>query len=304
MRCCRAIPPKSHFSSSSRFRYGDGYSEDVLGRALEACAADFPRSSYFIASKVSESHLSPALLRTALEASLARLRTPYIDLYQIHWHSRAAVRSSKYPERPLAEEVPLRETLLMLQQLQQEGLIRHIGVCNFGPRDLQHALDTGVTIVSNQICYNLLWRGCELAGLLKMCQDNRISVLAWSPLQQGLLTGKFARADDVPSGRARTRLFSRDRPCQRHGEDGQEVEVFAAIAALQAAVSEHNTQHALGAGHLDSSASTSIAPVTLAAASLAWALKHPAVTCVLVGARDAAQVLTRAMRFIVKSLTA
>jgi len=168
---------------------------------------------------VSETHLSPPLLRSSLIASLARLRTSYIDLYQIHWPSRAAVRSQTYPDRPLVEEVALEATLLALQQLQQEGLIKHIGVCNFGPQDLLQALATGVTIASNQICYNLLWRGCELAGLLDTCKQNRISVLAWSPLQQGLLTGKFACASDVPGGRARTRLFARERPYQVRCED-------------------------------------------------------------------------------------
>lgn len=261
----------------------------MLGRALEACAAHHPRSSYFIATKVSESRLSPALVRSALHASLQRLRSPYIDLYQIHWHSRAAVRSEKYPDRPLAEETPLQATLLELRELQREGLIRHIGVCNFGPEDLQQVLDSGVRIVSNQICYNLLWRCSELSGLMRMCQDNGISVLAWSPLQQGLLTGKFACADDVPSGRARTRLFSRARPFQRHGEDGQEAEVFSAIAALQAAVVECNAS----AGPPDSADAHSSAcegAVSLATASLAWVLSHPAVACALVGARDAPQI--------------
>jgi myo-inositol catabolism protein IolS len=268
-------------------RYGDGYSEDVLGRALAACAAEFPRSSYYVATKASESHLSPALLRSAVQASLARLASPYIDLYQIHWHSRAAVRSQRYPERPLEEEVPLEETLLALQQLQREGLIKHIGVCNFGPEDLQHALHIGVPIVSNQICYNLLWRGCELSGLMSLCQDNQISVLAWSPLQQGLLTGKFSRADDVPSGRARTRLFSRGRAFQRHGEDGQEAEVFSAIAHLNDAVACYNSP---AASRSATGASPCEETVTLATASLAWVLCHPAVACALVGARDASQV--------------
>jgi aryl-alcohol dehydrogenase-like predicted oxidoreductase len=142
--------------------------------------------------------------------------------------------------------------------------------------------------VTNQICYNLLWRCGELSGLMQMCQENGISVLAWSPLQQGLLTGKFASADDVPGGRARTRLFSRARPFQRHDEEGQEAEAFAAIAALKDAVAEHNALAAQQPAF--SGAVTRDAGVTLATASLAWALRHPAVACVLVGCRDAAQV--------------
>ena len=297
------MPPTSldlRFNSHAICRYGDGYSEDVLGRALAACAHDFPRASYFIASKASESHLSPALIRSAVQASLARLRTPYIDLYQLHWHSRAAVRSDKYPDRPLAEEIPLENTLLALQELKREGLIRHIGVCNFGPKDLQHALGTGVSIVSNQICYNLLWRGCELSGLMQLCQDNQISVIAWSPLQQGVLTGKFASADDVPSGRARTRLFSRFRPFQRHDEDGQEDEMFTALAALKGAVLEHNSPNASeeSPSSTDTNPSTCQGQLTLSTASLAWVLRHPAVACALVGARAAAQVPLRAISIV------
>jgi aryl-alcohol dehydrogenase-like predicted oxidoreductase len=291
----RARPPCCGLVSRQR-RYGDGYSEDVLGRALASCADDHPRSSYFIATKVSETHLSAAGLRSALHASLARLRSTYIDLYQIHWHSRAAVRSEKYRERPLEKEVELEETLHALRQLQEEGLIRHIGVCNFGPEDLQKAINSGVRIVSNQICYNLLWRCSELSGLMRLCQDNRISVIAWSPLQQGLLTAKFACADDVPSGRARTRLFSRSRPFQRHDEEGQEAEAFAAIAALKVAVAEHNasTAQAASAAAAAADAVSCEGDVTLATASIAWVLHHPAVACALVGCRDALQVTARA----------
>lgn len=184
------------------------------------------------------------------------------------------------------------ETLHALRQLQEEGLIRHIGVCNFGPEDLQKAINSGVRIVSNQICYNLLWRCSELSGLMRLCQDNRISVIAWSPLQQGLLTAKFACADDVPSGRARTRLFSRSRPFQRHDEEGQEAEAFAAIAALKVAVAEHNasTAQAASAAAAAADAVSCEGDVTLATASIAWVLHHPAVACALVGCRDALQV--------------
>ena len=84
-----------------------------------------------------------------------------IACLQLHWASRAAVRTEKYPERPLDEEVALEDTLAELDRCRREGKIRHIGVCNFGVSDLKRALATGVPIVSNQICYNLLWRGIE-----------------------------------------------------------------------------------------------------------------------------------------------
>ena len=71
------------------------------------------------------------------------------------------------------------------------GKIRHIGVCNFGVADLRAAIATGVPIVSNQVCYNLLWRGIE-TELVPLCIEHGISILPWSPLQQGNDTTNFS----------------------------------------------------------------------------------------------------------------
>lgn len=83
--------------------YGGGYAEEVTGRALRA--SGFPRGAYHIATKVSESNLAPALLREHCEASIARLGCGYIDLYQLHWKSEAALRTDKYPDRPLVRHL-------------------------------------------------------------------------------------------------------------------------------------------------------------------------------------------------------
>lgn len=77
----------------------------------------------------------------------------------------------------------------------------------------------GTKIVSNQICYNLLWRGIE-DEVVPFCIENGIAILPWSPMGQGLLTGKVLSADEVQPGRQRSRLFSSKRPQQRHGEPG------------------------------------------------------------------------------------
>ena len=69
------------------------------------------------------------------DAHIQRMGLDYIDLYQIHWASRAALKTEKYPERPLTEEVPLEDTLEALQECVDAGKIRHIGVCNFGVQD-------------------------------------------------------------------------------------------------------------------------------------------------------------------------
>jgi len=247
--------------------YGDGYAEEVMGRALKA--SGYERSSYHIATKVSEAFLEPALLRQHLEASLRRLGVDYIDLYQIHWASRAAVRTDRYPQRPLGAEVPLEATLAALDECRRAGLIRHIGVCNFGVGDLQRALGTGVPIVSNQLCYHLLWRGAE-DEVMPFCAAHNIAILPWSPLAQGLLTGKMREPQAVPAGRARSRLFSSSRPQQRHGEPGLERETFAALDKF-AWMSER-----LGA--------------PMANVALAWLKDQPGVCSVLMGARTPAQL--------------
>ena len=111
--------------------------------------------------------------------------------------------------------MPLEDTLNALRECQVAGKIKHIGVCNFGVNDLKRALASGVKIVSNQICYNLLWRGIE-NEVVPFCVKHGIAILPWSPMGQGLLTGKVDRADDVQPGRQRSRLFSNKRPQQRH----------------------------------------------------------------------------------------
>lgn len=248
--------------------YGDGYAEEVMGRALKA--SGYARSSYMIATKVSETYLEPALLKEHLDASLERMGVDYIDLYQLHWASRAAVKTAKYPERPLPDEVPLEYTLRALEECRAAGKIRAIGVCNFGVQDLKRALATGVQIASNQICYNLLWRGIE-NEVIPFCREHNISILPWSPMGQGLLTGKAACADDVQPGRQRSRLFSNKRPQQRHGEHGLEDETFAAIRKMKW-ISDQ-----LGE--------------PMANVSLAWARQQPGVTSLLMGARNVSQLL-------------
>lgn len=229
--------------------YGDGYSEELIGKALEG-----RRREAVIASKASNQHLSGPDLRRACQASLRRLRTDYLDLYQIHWPSR---------------QTPLSETVAALEALQREGTIRAYGVSNFGPGDLDDLLALTDRAVSNQVPYSLLWRAIEFA-IQPKCVAHGIGILPYSPLAMGLLTGKFATADDVPAGRARTRHFSKDRPGTRHGEPGCEAETFAALSRIR--------QIADSIGQ------------PMADVALAWLLSRPGVTAVVAGARDPAQV--------------
>ncbi len=227
--------------------YGSGYSEELLGRALAG-----RRDEGVIATKVSRAHLEPETVKESCEASLRRLKTDVIDLYIVHWPSR---------------EVPMEETWRTMEDLQKEGKVRVLGVSNFARGDLTELLEVGRP-EANQLPYSLLWRAIE-HEVVPVCVANDISITCYSPLAQGLLTGKFKTPDDVPVGRARTRLFSSDRPEARHGESGAEAETFAAIDRIRAVAGE------LGE--------------PMGRVALAWLLAQPGVGSVIAGARSAAQ---------------
>ena len=227
--------------------YGDGESEKLLGKAL----ADV-RKDVVIATKVSFGQLAPEDVARSCDRSLRLLQTDVIDLLQIHW--------------PRAD-VPLADTLGAMQRLQEAGKVRAIGVSNFGTSYLQELLALG-RIETNQLCYSLLFRAIE-HEIQPMCVENDIGILCYSPLCQGVLTGKFASADDVPEGRARSRLFSKDRPQSRHGEPGCEAEAFAAVARLR------EIARRLGE--------------PMGRVALAWLLARDGVTSAIAGARSVAQ---------------
>ena len=112
--------------------------------------------------------------------------------------------------------------------------------------------------------YNLVWRPVEYE-ILPFCRQNGIGLMVYSPLMQGILTGRYPTADDVPEGIARSRHFSPDRPMSEHGDEGMEDELFEAVRAVSKIADE--------IGH---------DPATV---SLAWLRREPAVTSLLIGAR-------------------
>jgi aryl-alcohol dehydrogenase-like predicted oxidoreductase len=228
--------------------YEAGATEVVLGKALMG-----RRHQAVIATKVSRGQLSAQEVQQACQDSLQRLQTDYIDLYQIHWPRRT---------------VPLAETVAALERLRDQGKVRAIGVCNFGVQDLSEILALG-WVESNQLPYSLLWRAIEYE-IQQACIDQSVGILCYSPLSQGLLAGKYASADDMPEGRARTRLFSTERPQARHGEPGVEVEAFAALKEIRAICDE------IGQPMVN--------------VALAWLLQQPGVTSVIAGARRPGQI--------------
>lgn len=173
--------------------YGNGHSEQVVGRAL----TDIGREEFVVATKVHGANLRFDELQRAAAASMNRLGVNEIDLYQIHWPDPW-------------EQIPLKETMKALEKLYAEGKIRAIGVSNFAVRDLEEArsLLSRTDIVSNQVRYNFLQREIE-EEVLPYCRKNNITILAYSPLAQGALTGKYDR-QRVPKGdiRDENKLFA------------------------------------------------------------------------------------------------
>ncbi|HET6428586.1 MAG TPA: aldo/keto reductase [Phycisphaerae bacterium] len=227
--------------------YGNGYSERLIGEALGA-----DRDKVVIASKVSSAHLGADQMPAACERSLKNLGTDYIDLYHIHW-----------PDW----DIPFEETVNAMGRLIDAGKVRHLAVSNFGPRDLADILPLAAP-AANQMAYNLLFRAVEY-DVLPACRAAGVPLTCYCPIMQGLLAGKFDSADDVPEGRARTRLFSKDRPQARHGDSGAEAEAFAAIAAIRRLAQD--------------------AGMDMAAMSLAWLIGREGVASVIVGSRSAEQ---------------
>lgn len=233
--------------------YGAGYSEQMLGRALAGC-----RHEAIIATKASRANLAPDDLRAACERSLKNLQTDAIDLYQLHWPNPA---------------VPYDESMRTLQALQREGKIRVIGVSNFGKQDMPDMLAHG-RFEANQLPYSLLWRAIEY-DIQPQCIAEDIAILPYSPLNQGLLTGKYETADDMPPSRTRTRHFRGDRPGSRHGLAGHEAEVFQTLEAIRQICADIDQP--------------------MVHVALVWLLHQPGVTSVLAGARNVRQVESNVM---------
>ena len=232
--------------------YGRGESEELLGRALGP-----RRKDAVIATKVSAGTYDRETVAEHCERSLRRLGTDVIDLYQIHWPRK---------------DMDMTEALGAMEALKQAGKIRAVGVSNFGRSFLSESLDVG-RVETNQLAYRLLWRAVE-HEVQPVCFENEIGILCYSPLCQGLLTGKFAAADDVPAGRARTRLFSSTRPNARHDEPGCEEAVFRALDDIREVCD--------GIGK------------PMGQVALAWLLAQDAVTSVVAGARNASQAAQNA----------
>jgi aryl-alcohol dehydrogenase-like predicted oxidoreductase len=180
--------------------YMRGVAEEIVGRALR----DFERDSYFLATKVffpmgegpNDRGLSRKHITEQCHASLRRLGVDYIDLYQCHRYD---------------DDTPLEETMQALTEVVEAGKARWIGFSEWPPDRIREALAMPrvAKFVSSQPQYSALWRGPE-AEVIPLCERNGISQVVWSPLAQGVLTGKYRPGEaPPPDSRARSSKMNR-----------------------------------------------------------------------------------------------
>lgn len=150
--------------------YGDGHAEELLNKAIQG----YDRSKLIIATKVSGQNQGYDGVKKAFAASLKRLGLDYVDLYLLH----------RYPLPGLS----IADTMRAMDELVADGLVKNIGVCNMSVNRFKEAQKhTNNKLVCNQVHYNVEYREMETEGVLKYCQDNDVMLVAWRPLQKGLL---------------------------------------------------------------------------------------------------------------------
>jgi hypothetical protein len=232
-----SIPPQAETQGST---------ERIIGTWL---AARGGRDKIILASKVSGRstanwirpegkgpRLDEANIRYAVERSLGRLQTDYLDLYQLHWPDRPiglfGAGGNVFRDLPQeSDSIPIEETLGALGKLVEEGKIRHVGLSNetaWGVSRFVHAAETGrgPRVVSIQNAYNLLNRTFEI-GLAEMAMREDVGLLPYSPLAQGYLTGKY-QGGARPAG-ARTTLFNRGQRYEKPGVE-EAIDDYLALA--------------------------------------------------------------------------
>ena len=228
--------------------YGLGHSEEVVAHALKG-----KRKDVFLATKCGmvwddsrrvKIHASPKSILKEIDDSLKRLQTDYIDLYQIHWHD---------------PETPVEDSWGTLVRLKEEGKARYIGVCNYDVPLLEKCKAIA-PVQSLQPPYSLLRRQIE-KDILPYCMKNEMGVVAYSPMQAGLLSGKFDFNKLAPDD------------WRRNSKYFQEPYLSKAINFVEKMrpIAEKYKK-------------------TVGQLAVAWVLNHPPITSAIVGARTVEQV--------------
>jgi 1-deoxyxylulose-5-phosphate synthase len=234
--------------------YGHGRAESFLGKAL----VDRPRESYVLATKLffempgGDRGLSRDQVHKQIDASLRRLGTDYVDLYQCH----------RYDDETLLEE-----TMEALSEVVRAGKARYLGFSEWSAPQIQASFDLPKVerFVSSQPQYSLLWRKPE-HEVIPLCAANGISQIVWSPLAQGVLTGKYAPGEQPPADTRGASDAMQSSGMRRFFRD----EVLEGVQRLRPIAD--------GLG------------VSLPQLSLAWVLREPNVASAIVGASRPDQV--------------
>ncbi|MBE9111516.1 aldo/keto reductase family protein [Nodosilinea sp. LEGE 07298] len=237
--------------------YGRGAAESFLGEVLQG----IDRSSYVLATKVffpmspDDQGLSAAQIYKQIDASLQRLGTDYVDLYQCHRYD---------------SNTPLEETMAALTDVVQQGKARYIGFSEWNPAQIKAALELPNVekFVSSQPQYSMLWRQPE-EKVFPLCGENGIGQIVWSPLAQGVLTGKYKPGAAPPAD-------SRAANDKMNGfmQDLRSDRVLSAVQNLQPLADQLN--------------------ISTAQLALAWILRDPRVSAAIVGASRPEQVVDNA----------
>ncbi len=238
--------------------YMRGRAEEIVGRALRS----FDRDSYFLATKVffpmgegpNDRGLSRKHITEQCHASLKRLGVDYVDLYQCHRYDPST---------------PLEETLRTLDNLVRQGKVLYVGVSEWTADQISDALRIAKEmnldrIVSNQPRYNMIQRQIE-AEVVPLSEREGVGQVVFSPLAQGVLTGKY-RPGEAPEGGTR----AADPESSRFMRQLMNEEVLSAVEGLRAVASD--------------------AGLTMSALALAWVLRQPNVSSAIIGASRPEQV--------------
>ena len=233
--------------------YGGGAAEEAWGQTL----SDFERDSFILATKVffpmseEDRGLSAEQIRKQLDASLKRLRTDHIDLYQCH--------------RP-DPDTPIEETMEALTEAVESGKVREIGFSEWTPEQILAGIEVegARKWVSSQPQYNMIWRAPE-AELYPLCAEQKIGNIVWSPIAQGVLAGRYKPGEDHPED-SRAASDSMGWAMDRYMTD----EVLTAVEGLRPIAD--------GAG------------LSMAEMALAWVLRRDEVSSAIIGASRPEQV--------------
>jgi aryl-alcohol dehydrogenase-like predicted oxidoreductase len=241
--------------------YNDGNSERALGIALKGV-----RDKAVVISKIGPSNCHN--VRKHCIESLERLGMDYLDVYMLHWPINKLALEHFTSDNSIIQTPPTIESAYyQLNELKKEGLIRSIGMSNFGRKQMEEVVGTGVQTDVNEMSYNIVSRAIE-AEIAPYCLENNISIIGSMGLQQGLLAGIYQTVDDVPPHQAHSRHYSQERGkgTSRHYEAGAEKELFEALDQLRKIADDLH--------------------IHIAQLSIAWILKKPFMTSTLVGSRN------------------